>query len=220
MDANYARAYALLSNTYTSTWVNPWDADFLNPAIFDQAHELARKAVQLDLNLSEAHGALGTVLIWKHQHDASIAEFERAVALNPNYSDWRFGLALVYAGNPRRAISEVVEAYMRLDPFYGPLAAAAAGFAHYMLKEYPEALRMLHDYVSRAPNFLSGHARLAATYAQLGQFGEARAEAAEVLRLHPAWTIEASGKPLSPFKFPQEAEHYFDGLRKAGLPER
>jgi adenylate cyclase len=64
------------------------------------------------------------------------------------------------------------------------------------------------------------HACLAATYAQLRKLEEARAEAAEVLRSEPTWTIEGTQARLSPFKSTQDAEHYFDGLRKAGLPER
>jgi adenylate cyclase len=63
------------------------------------------------------------------------------------------------------------------------------------------------------------HARLAATHAQLGNVDKARAEAAEVLRIDPTWTIEGR-QALFPFKHPEDAEHNFDGLRKAGLPER
>jgi len=60
--------------------------------------------------------------------------------------------------------------------------------------------------------------RLAATYARLEKVDDARTEAAEVLRLYPMWTIEAAGKPLSPFKHERDAKHFFGGLRKAGLP--
>ena len=47
-----------------------------------RALQLARKAVELDPNLPEAHAVLGFVFTWTHQYDASIAEFERALALN------------------------------------------------------------------------------------------------------------------------------------------
>jgi len=50
-----------------------------------------------------------------------------------------------------------------------------------MLKQYSEALPLLRDYVSQAPNSRSGHVWLAATNGQLGRLEEARAEAAEVL---------------------------------------
>ena len=43
---------------------------------------------------------------------------------------------------------------MRLDPFYSPLASGILGFAHYMLKQYVQALPVLRDCVSRAPNWL------------------------------------------------------------------
>jgi adenylate cyclase len=66
----------------------------------------------------------------------------------------------------------------------------------------------------------AGHNWLAATYAQLGDMEKARAEAAEVRRIAPRWTIEGAGKQLNTFKRTEDAEHFFDGLRKAGLPER
>jgi adenylate cyclase len=65
-----------------------------------------------------------------------------------------------------------------------------------------------------------GHAWLAAIYAQLGKLEEARAEAAEVLRIEPKWTIEGTQARLYGFKRPEDAEHFLDGLRRAGLPER
>jgi adenylate cyclase len=59
---------------------------------------------------------------------------------------------------------------------------------------------------------------LASAYAQLGQIEEARAEAAEVLRINPGFTIEGY-KRLLVFKDPKDLEHRLDGMRKAGLPE-
>jgi TolB-like protein/Tfp pilus assembly protein PilF len=216
-DANYARSYALLSRTYVAAFVNRLDGDFLDPAALNLAHQYARKAVELDPNLPDAHAILGFVLVFMCQHDASIAEFERAVALNPNYVDWPFGWALVVAGNPQRAI-DVLEAYMRLDPFHEPVASCFVGYAYFMLGDYSRALRVLQDFVSRVPQAGFGHSWLAATYAQLGQIDEACAEVAEVLRLRPGYTIGASRR-IAPFRHAKDDKHYFDALRKAGLPE-
>jgi tetratricopeptide (TPR) repeat protein len=119
VDPNYARAYATLSITYTTDWFNPLDADHLSAAALDRAYQLALKGVQLDPNLSEGHAQLGVVLASKRQHEASVGEFERAIALHPNYSDSRFVLCLVLAGEPERAIA-VGSTHMRLDPFYRP----------------------------------------------------------------------------------------------------
>jgi adenylate cyclase len=61
---------------------------------------------------------------------------------------------------------------------------------------------------------------LTATLAQLGQLDEAHAAAAEVLRIDPKYTIDGTQRRLARFKRPEDVEHLFDGLRKAGLPER
>ena len=76
---------------------------------------------------------------------------------------------------------------------------------------------MLRDCVSRMPKFRSAHVWLAATYAQIGRVEEARAEAEEILRITPEWTIATSTR-LVGFKDPEDRKHYIGGLRKAGLP--
>ena len=159
------------------------------------------------------------VLTFEGQHEQSVAEFEKAIALNPNFTDWRFGTTLIRAGEPARAI-QVIETHMRYDPFYSPWAPGQLGLARYMLKEYSEALPPLRECTSRAPDMRQGHVWLAANLAQLGQLDEAHAEAAEVLRIDPKYTIDGTQRRLALFKRPEDAEHLFDGLRKAGLPER
>jgi len=218
IDANYARSYVLLANTYDVTRFNRFDSDYLNPAALDIAHQFARRAVELDPNLPEAHSMLGLTLMWMGQHDASLAEFERAIALNPNYLDWRFGLAFIVAGKSQRAI-DVLEACVRLDPFHPPWTTFMMGAAHFMLERYGRALGILRDYASRVPRAAFGHVWLAATYAQLGQRDEARAEVAEVLRLRPGYTISGGVQVLARFKHTKDEKHFFDALRKAGLPE-
>jgi adenylate cyclase len=219
IDPGYARAYSTLSTTYVIAWLNALDDDHLKPATLDRARQLASKAVQLDPKLPHAHASLGTVLAWERQHDAAIAEFEKAMALNPNITDWRFAIALVYAGQPARAI-EILKTHMRLDPFHAPLAPHWLGLAHYMLKQYAQALPPLRECASRAPNYRAARVWLAATYARLGQLEAARAEAAEVLRINPEFTIDGSARITIAFKNPQDGEHCFDALRQAGLPER
>jgi adenylate cyclase len=218
IDPNYARSYALLANTHDATYVNRLDGDCLNPATLDLALELARKAVQLDPNLPEAHAILGFELTFKHRHDASMASVEKALALNPNYTDWRFGYPLVLSGHSRRAI-DVLKAHMRLDPFHPPFGLLLLGLAHFMLKEYPQALSVLRDYVSRVPQLPWGHLYLAMTHARSGQVEEAREEIAEVLRIDPNVTIAGTARTLTTFKHAKDDKHFYDALRKAGLPE-
>ena len=217
IDPAYARAAAMLSWTHQHAYTDPFDSDYLSPAALDRALELAETAVHLDPRLPQAHAQLGNVLIQKRRLDGGIAEFERAFALNPNFVDFRYALALTYAGEPARAI-EVLEAIIQLDPFPWPHVFGCMGLANYMLKRYGEAVRWCSECASRLPNLQWPHLLLASAYAQSGQLGEARAEAAEVLRINPALTIE-SWKRVVVYKDPNDLEHRVDGLRKAGLPE-
>jgi adenylate cyclase len=218
LDPDYARACVRLAWTHFAAWVNPMDEDHLNPAALERAYQLARKAVQLDPQLPDAHAFLGHVLGRRGEHDAAIAAFDRALVLNPNFTDWRFAENLVYAGEPVQAIT-AIKRHMRLDPFYVPLAPVWLGVAHYMLKAYSQAVPPLQECVSRAPDLRTGHLWLAATYAQLGKLGEARGEAAEVLRIEPTWSNVGTGTRIYVFRRPEDVEHLLNGLRKAGLPD-
>jgi tetratricopeptide (TPR) repeat protein len=167
--------------------------------------------------LPDAHVALGWALTWRCQYSAAIAEFERATALNPNLTNFRFAHTLLVAGELARAV-QVLQMHMRLDPFYQPHAPGYLGFAYYLLKQYAEAVPHLQECVSRAPTLAQSRHWLAATYAQLGQFDRARSEAAEGLSIQPWYTIsQAFYARLC--KRPEDAEHFKDGLRKAGYPE-
>jgi adenylate cyclase len=177
---------------------------------------LARTAVHLDPLLPQARAQLGQALLFKCRHGAAIAEFDRALALNPNFIDFRYAHALTCTGEPARAL-EVLEVNARLDPFQ-PWAFYHMGVAHYMLRHYGETVRCLREYESRLPNQQGSHAMLACAYAQSGQLEEATVEAAEVLRINPRFTIE-NWKPLLVHKNLKDLEHRLDGLRKAGLPE-
>jgi len=216
-DPTYARAYTTLSFTYSAAFSNPADDDYTTNAALEHAYEFAQKGVQFDPYLPQAHSQLGWVLIWKRRHEAAISSFERAIALNPNFSDWRFIAGLTLAGEHERAL-KVSEVYLRLDPFHPANALTFIGVALFLLGRYADALVPLLDSVSRSPNSRA-HTALAATYGQLGRLEEAQAEAREVLRIEPNYTIARHRRLLAPFKNSFDAENYFNGIRKAGLPE-
>ena len=187
-DPKYARTYSMLASTHRVAWFNPLNEEYLNPATLDQAINLARTAIELDPNLPDAYAELGYTLVRKGNFDAATAAVERAIELNPNFVNYRVATVLLNVGEAARAI-EVAEAQMRLDPFYPHFAPLMVGEACYLLKQYPEAQRWLRQATGRAPNHQYGHAFLAATYAQLGQLEDARAETAEVLRLNPKYSV-------------------------------
>jgi adenylate cyclase len=218
IDPHYARSYAMLSRTRVRTFWDPVDGDHLDPAATDRAYELARKAVQLDANLPIAHFQLGMALLFKRRRDEAVAEFDRALALNPNYTEYQFGFGLLLAGQAARAI-EVLETNVRLDPFGFPTRHLFMGQACYMLGRYAQAITHLRESTSRLPDQWANYAFLAATHAQLGQFDEARSAVNQLLRTNPGITIERTMRSL-PYYELSDVKHFSDGLRKAGLPER
>jgi hypothetical protein len=75
----------------------------------------------------------------------------------------------------------------------------------------------LRIYPSRRPNIRILTLWLAAAHGQLGQLAKAKS-AADIVRIEPGFTIDR-WKCTAVYKDPNDAEHLFDGLRKAGLSE-
>ena len=74
---------------------------------------------------------------------------------------------------------------MRLDPHYPFSYVFWLGHAFHSLQRYDEAIAAYRRTISRNPDFLYARLWLAAAYAQLGRMEEAKAEAAEALRVSP-----------------------------------
>src|SRR5262249_56745230 len=92
----------------------------------------------------------------------------------------------------------------------------AVGTAYAVAGHYEEARAPLQRYLSRYPNRLDFHLALAMVYSELGQAAEARAEAAEVLRINPRFSLEVH-KQRMPIKDPAVLERHLAALRQAGL---
>ena len=214
LDPNYARAYVQLSRTHSNDWSYQWTQD---RRALDRAFEAAQKAVTLDDSLADAHRMLGWDLMWKKQHDLGIAELEKAVLLDPNGANELANLAaaLNFAGRPDEAIGFVKKA-MRLDPNYGPWIVFFLGESYYLLRRYDEAIAAFREALRRVPDYLPAHQHLAVVYAELDQEKEAQAQAAEVLRISPGFSVDAMRERM-PHKNPADVDRHISGLRKAGL---
>ena len=214
LDPEFALAYALLGLTHVHEWSFGWSQD---PQSLEQAFELAQRAIALDDSLPLGHFISGEVYLWKKQHEQAIAELEKTIALNPNDADWIAGLGniLNWAGRPEEAIGLLKKA-MRLNPMYPLSYLWNLGHAYFLTERYEEAIETLKRVLDRNPDFLPAHAYLAASYSQLGRHEEARAEAAEVMKLSPQTSMEAWRQRL-PYKDQAVLERLFDGFRKAGV---
>jgi adenylate cyclase len=214
LDPQYAEAYAFLGLSYFREWGFQWTQD---SQTLEQALALAQRAVALDDSLAQAHATLGSVYLWKKQHDQAIAEEERAIALDANFADayMRLGNILTFAGRPEEAIG-LIEKALRLNPHSPPVYLFVLGHSYYLMGRYEEAIAAYKRALTHIPDLLPAHQFLATIYSELGREEEARAEAAEVLRLNPKYSLEGM-RQRDPYKDPVVLERMLAALRKAGL---
>ena len=76
--------------------------------------------------------------------------------------------------------------------------------------------RHIRKALQREPNNIFAHTNLAGTYILMGREKEARAEAAEVLRINPKFSVDFWAKAL-PYKDQSVTDNLINALRKAGL---
>jgi adenylate cyclase len=184
---------------------------------FEKAIELAQKAVAMDDSLPGPHGALSFFYSFKREYDKAIAEGERAVALDPGGSDScaSYAAALLFACRPDEAIPLLQKA-IRLNPNATATTFANLGHALRMTGRFERAVPAFKKALQRSPDNIIFHIGLGATYSLMGREKEARAEAEEILRINPKFSLDHYVK-ISPYKDPSEIEKIVDALRKAGL---
>jgi uncharacterized protein HemY len=90
--------------------------------------------------------------------------------------------------------------------------------AHFVAGRYSEASLWARKSVHRKPNWRLGNAVLISSLAQLNLLEEAKEAVDNFLENSPNETISNLRKVL-PFKRPDDAQRFEEGLRKAGLPE-
>jgi adenylate cyclase len=170
--------------------------------LFKRAAELAKKAVALDDTQPNVHASLGGIHLFQRQYEESIAEGERAIALGPNDATSHVLLAhtMFYAGRFEEAITLAMKA-MRLTPYYPAWYLSILAQSYEMAGRYEEALAAYKQLLDRsrkgeAPALWS-HTGLVVLYMELGRQEDARAHAAEVMRINPNFSLEIWRKTVS-----------------------
>ena len=219
LDPGFASAAALIALLLECRLAQDW----LDAVDQDRAEAVyaAHQAIASDPNDPEALAMAAQVLARLGGfYNEAIEVADRAIALNPNSAlvlNSR-GWVNVYANRPQEAISCFKRAF-RVDPLdpmtYSSLAAMA--MAHIELNEDQAAIAAAQRAVEQNPNYTSAWRPLAAALALTGKDAEAAAAARRLLGLTPDWTlsrwVEHSGFADA------KRRRYFEGMRRAGLPE-
>jgi tetratricopeptide (TPR) repeat protein len=211
LDPRFALAHAYLAMALV---VEHGYADAPGP-VKQQALDTAQTALRLDPDDGRCHQYLALVHLYRDEFDLALSHFERGIALNSNDANGlsQMGLALALVGRATEGIGLIRQA-MRLNPFHPEWYWDDLAIALYGARQYEDAVAANLRLVSRRKPWHI--ARLAACYAQLGRLEDARAQAAEVMRLQPEFRISSARLV---YKNPRDAEHVLDGMSKAGLPK-
>jgi class 3 adenylate cyclase/Tfp pilus assembly protein PilF len=212
LNPKFAHAYAYFAEALVLDYVNQW-SKFDRP--LEKAYELAQRAVTLDETSAPAHTALGSVSLWRRQHDQAVLEHQKALILDPNSADGRMGLGRVfhYAGRPEEAMSSIEQA-MHLDPYYPAYYLHVLAQVQFQLGRYEEAVESLTRRITRDPKTDISRVLLASSYGHLHRIAEAKFEWAEALRVNPRYSLEYR-KRILPYKDQTDLNHFVQGLRLA-----
>jgi TolB-like protein len=226
IDPNYALAFALLARTLWMMAANHWT----DPSEDELAEcvDFAKTAVRLGRTDPEALCiAAYLIAVPGGEMAEGIAIADRSLAQNPNSAEALAisGILHAYLGDTETALRRL-EQTNRLSPLHVRVPFRAGGFliARFVDGDYAGVVdwtaRALPEQPSAAPLLRYR----AAALGLLGRLDEARQTVAHLLALHPELTISRCRRHVevgmkNPFKRPGVVEAYYEGLRRAGLPE-
>ena len=216
IDPQYEQALGLLATSYMFTAHMGWmDMGAAMPL----AERAALDAIRADSEDPWAHNALGHVHLFARRFEDSLAEFEIALQLNPNFAlaQGYYGLSLSYSGRWREA-DEAARRALRLSPRdpYSPVYAGIAAYAQYLGGNYDEAIRLSRESLRQRGDFVGAHRVLTAAAGMMGDREAAAASLQETLRAQPNISIAWIADNM-PIKLDTDRAHYLEGLRRAGL---
>jgi TolB-like protein len=183
LDPNYALAYAGLADVHS---ILPIYAGTAPKDDVPKALAAARKAVELDSNLAEAHTSLGNALVSNAQLNLAEAEFRRALELNPNYATAHQWLAECLFGQGRfpESLAENERAH-ELDPLSLIINASYASSLS-GVGRYDDAVKQARKALDFDPDSIPAHEILGQTYEDEGKLDQA------ITEYHRANEIEAT----------------------------
>jgi TolB-like protein/cytochrome c-type biogenesis protein CcmH/NrfG len=216
IDPDYGQALGLLAASHTFSAHMGWETMAKAVPVAERA---ALAAIRADSEDAWAHYALASVYLFNRQFEDSLAEFELALELNPNFSPARgyYGVALTYCGRWEEGDRAARHA-LRLSP-RDPFAAIYCGVAAYSQfvgRNYEEAIRLSREALRHRADFVGAHRVLTAAAAAGGFDDLANAALKELRRVQPNISLEWIANEM-PFKREEDRVYYLDGFRRAGL---
>ncbi|MEM7193821.1 MAG: adenylate/guanylate cyclase domain-containing protein [Pseudomonadota bacterium] len=214
LDPESAHAYSMIAfiHAYSVFTFSPIGED---PTI--TAVEKIEKALELAENDHFVQTSAGHVYLICGQHDLAKIHIDRSLTINPN-DLWlllNHGIYTNYCGDHERGI-QIIKNALAHDPLAPDHWLEALAEATYVLGTYDDAIELYLRW-KNPPVHMYTH--LAACHAQLGNMDKAQEAAALFEKERPPesdFTFYANSHARL-CKHPEDAEHWLEGYRKAGL---
>jgi tetratricopeptide (TPR) repeat protein len=162
---------------------------------------------------------LGGAHLLLRRFDDSLAEFELALNLNPNFALAQsvYGLALAFCGRWEDAHAATARA-LRLSPRdpFSTMYYGIAAYANFFGGNYEEAMRLASVSIRLRADHVGGHRGLTISAAMAGKADIATAALQELLRAQPNFSLAWIAANM-PFKHDADRERYMEAFRRAGL---
>ena len=218
LDPHSAYAWSMLALCHYHEGILGWKKD--RASALKASLQAAEQAVQNDDRDWLGHALRGMGLLWTERDFATaLEEQERAVSLNPSAPLARHCLACVFefSRRPAEAIPHI-DALLRLDPHYrfASLAHADVSLCQFLLDQPEAAWSAAVKAVRLQTGNVRARQRLVAALSALGRAEEARAAAAELIRLQPDFGIDYIDTTY-PFQAADDRLRFVEALQRAGL---
>jgi len=206
LNPDWAYANALLAWGYINAWATQQSND---SSYLDRGLKALREA---ELTPDLHHVWIAMAYLWMRQPDKAIAELATDLA-KPAEADsnpYWLSQVLIYLGRYGEAISLLED-----NGVVDVVLVAAYRLAGLYEKSIAASKHAVRQNLEHAGAYFT-HIALAALYADLGRVEEAKAEAAEILKLVPNFSVDVWGE-RNPMKDGEQVERDMAALRKAGL---
>jgi DNA-binding winged helix-turn-helix (wHTH) protein/TolB-like protein/Flp pilus assembly protein TadD len=181
LDPTFAEAYVGVADSYATLGLY---AVLPPKEAFPAAKEAARRALEMDDGLAEAHATMGFINFYYDWNRVDAGnEFRRALADNPNYAlahSW-YGESLVAMGRYQEANAEAQRA-LEDDPL-SLIIGSNAGWTLSLAGRGDQAIEILKKAIEIDPTFPRTHFRLGRAYEQKRSYELAIAELEQAVSL-------------------------------------
>jgi TolB-like protein len=216
IDPNYGQALGVLGASHTFCAHMGWEDAASAGATAERA---ALAALRVDSEDPWAHHALACAYLFTRRFEDSLAEFELALRLNPNFplALGYYGLALVFCGRWADGY-EVAQRALRMSPRdpFSAVYTGIAGYAQFNGRNYEAAMRLARAAIRQRGDFAGAYRVLTAAAAMAGQAEVAGAALEALRRAQPTISLDWVAREI-PIEHDASREHYLEAFRRAGL---